>query len=366
MNRPDRMEGKVLGGRYELLNVIGIGGMSVVYGAFDRVTRETVALKMLDGSKCDTPEARAEAETRFQNEIDVMSRLSHPNIVKLLNVSQPGEPLYFVMEYVEANTLKLKIEEHGTLTLEETLCYADQILRALIHIHSRNVVHCDIKPQNIMLLPNGNLKLADFGIARMIDVKQRERSDMAVGTVYYISPEQASGRKIGPGSDIYSLGVMMYEMATGRLPFSANDTAAISRMHIETAPLRPRSIDPTIPRGLEQIIMHAIEKTPFMRFSNASEMLDAVRTLSENPYTVFDFNIDTDETVKQKKVNESREAEGIGGWIFALMGVVAAFLIVLAVTLIVVLVTKGNVALLPSFLPDIYESLTAVGSGYGA
>lgn len=353
MNRPERLIGRTFGDRYTILNIVGIGGMSVVFGAYDTESKCTVALKMLDESACSSDEARAEAEERFRNEINAMMRLSHPNIVNILNVSKPGEPLYFVMEYIEANTLKRKLDEHGALTPEETLYYSEQILRALIHAHSKNIVHCDIKPQNIMLLPDGSLKLADFGIARIIDSKHNRESNMAVGTVYYISPEQASGRKIGPGSDIYSLGVMMYEMATGRLPFSASDTSAVSRMHMEAQPLRPRSIDQDIPRGLEQIILHAIEKTPFMRFPDARSMLDAVMTLENNPYTVFEFNREPEEIMAEPK-NKDAEANGISGWVFALLGIGAAFIIVLIVTLII-LAVKGVIfsgMLLPGALSE--------------
>ena len=352
MNRPEKLIGKTFGGRYTVVSVVGIGGMSVVFGAYDTENKCTVALKLLDESSCESDAARAEAEERFKNEINAMARLSHPNIVNILDVSKPGEPLYFVMEYIEANTLKHKIDENGALTPEETLYYSEQILRALIHAHSKGIVHCDIKPQNIMLLPDGSLKLADFGIARIVDSKNNRESDMAVGTVYYISPEQASGRKIGPGSDIYSLGVMMYEMATGRLPFSASDTSAVSRMHMEAKPLRPRVIDPDIPRGLEQIILHAIEKTPFMRFQNASAMLDAVITLENNPYTVFEFNREADDR-RSEQTNGETETNGISGWIFALLGIGAAFLVVLAVTLII-LAVKGVIfsgTLLPASLP---------------
>ena len=339
MNRPEKLIGRTFGGRYTIVSVVGIGGMSVVFGAYDTEKKCTVALKMLDESSCDSDESRNEAEERFKNEINAMMRLSHPNIVNILDVSKPGEPLYFIMEYIEANTLKRKIDENGALTPEETLYYTEQILRALIHTHSKNIVHCDIKPQNIMILPDGRLKLADFGIARIIDSKHNRESDMAVGTVYYISPEQASGRRIGPGSDIYSLGVMMHEMATGRLPFSASDTSAVSRMHMEAQPLRPRVIDPDIPRGLEQIILHAIEKTPFMRFPDARSMLDDVMTLENNPYTVFEFNREVEDRRSEPR-EENTASNGISGWIFALFGIGAAFIVVLIVTLII-LAVKG-------------------------
>jgi len=337
--------GYMLGGRYTIVGNVGVGGMSVVYGAYDIKTNETVAVKMLDLSSCETDTARIEAEKRFVSEAIIMERLSHPNIVNICGVSDKGEPPYVVMEYIEANTLKKKIETCGALTFEETLYYTKQILEALIHTHERGVVHCDIKPQNIMLLPDGSIKLTDFGIARIIDSDENKESDTAVGTVYYISPEQASGRRIDGRSDIYSLGVMMYEMATGRLPFSAEDTSAVSRMHIEQNPMRPKVLDPEIKTGLEQIILHAMEKIPFLRFSDARAMLDAVEELEKAPDTVFDFNRqpEEDDNANISGHNESNNSDpGASGWVFALLGVAAAFIIALIVTLILIFVLSGE------------------------
>lgn len=336
--------GYTLGGRYTLVSVVGVGGMSVVYGAYDLNTGDTVALKILDLSSCETDEARAEAERRFATEAIIMERLSHPNVVNILGISGEGEPPYVVMEYVEANTLKRRIDDCGALTFEETIYYTKQILDALIHTHERGVVHCDLKPQNIMLLQDGRIKLTDFGIARLVDSEENKESDTAVGTVYYISPEQASGRRLDGRSDIYSLGVMMYEMATGRLPFSAEDTSAVSRMHIEKNPLRPKVFDPEINTGLEQIILHAMEKAQFMRFSDAKAMLDAIEALEKDPDTVFEFNIQPDE---EDAPRQSRSAvvdndPGASGWVFALLGVAAAFIIALIVTLILVFALSGD------------------------
>jgi len=335
--------GYILGERYTIVSVIGIGGMSVVYGAYDIKTGETVAVKMLDLSSCATEEAKAEAEKRFVSEANIMSKLSHPNIVNICGTSGEGEPPYVVMEYVEANTLKRRIEDCGALTFEETLYYTKQILEALIHAHERGVVHCDVKPQNIMLLSDGSIKLTDFGIARMIESEENKESDTAVGTVYYISPEQASGRRIDGRSDIYSLGVMMYEMATGRLPFSAEDTSAVSRMHIEKNPMRPKVLDPEIKTGLEQIILHSMEKIPFLRFSDAKEMLDAVLVLEAAPNTVFEFNRQPEEENSGKSAPpRNNSTPGAGGWVFALLGVAVAFIIALIVTIILIFALTGD------------------------
>lgn len=339
MENNNKLIGHTFGGRYTIVSVVGVGGMSVVYGAYDRESGETVAVKVLDDSSCADDASREEAARRFRAEADAMSMLSHPNIVNIRDTSKEGEPLYFVMEYVEANTLKRRIEDCGALTLEETLHYSKQILKALIHTHSQNIIHCDVKPQNIMLLQDGSIKLTDFGIARFIDSEDNVESDKAVGTVYYISPEQASGKRIDGRSDIYSLGVMMYEMATGRLPFSAEDTAAVSRMHIEQTPMRPRVLDPEIPCGLEQIILHAMEKTPFMRFPDAQSMLDAVETLEKYPDIEFNFNRAPDD----ESENEARNSgAGVKWWVFALLGAAMTFIIALVVTVILVIVMGGK------------------------
>lgn len=328
----EKLVGATFGGRYKTVSVIGVGGMSVVYGAYDLQSGKTLALKLLDDSTCETEKAKAEARRRFKNEAATMSSLCHPNIVNICDSSTDTEPMYFVMEYVEANTLKTLIDRVGALSFEETIFFTKQILNALIHTHGNGIIHCDIKPQNIMLLPNGSIKLTDFGIARFIDSDENRESDTAVGTVYYISPEQASGKRIDGCSDLYSLGVMMYEMATGRLPFTAEDTAIVSRMHIEQSPMRPRVLDPEIPTGLEQIILHAMEKTSFMRFENAEEMLEAVEMLERDPDIEFDFNGDIERANEEKKA----EANNVKGWVFALAGAAISFIIVLIITIIAV------------------------------
>ena len=341
MENPNAYVGKTFGGRYQIVGIVGYGGMSVVYGAYDMQSGETYALKMFDDSSCEDDESKAEAKRRFLNEIATMSCLSHENIVNFKDKSKDGEPLYFVMEYIEANNLKLRINERGALSPEEILDYAVQILSALIHTHKNGIVHCDIKPHNIMLLNNGKIKLTDFGIARFIDSKENVESDTAVGTAYYISPEQASGKKIDQRSDIYSLGVMMYEMATGRLPFVASDTSTVSKMHIENKPTRPGVFNQELPTGLEQIILRAMEKMPFMRFKNAEEMLNDVLSLQNNMNTVFEYNRanpsgeladDKDQAIKDKTK----------AWVFALMGVAAAFILSLIVTVVALIVISSS------------------------
>ncbi len=336
MDNPNKLVGMTFGGRYKLVSVVGVGGMSVVYGAYDTVGCETVALKLLDLENCPDETAVEEAERKFFAEAEKMCRLSHPNIVNIKGVSGDDEPPYFIMEYVEANTLKKRIVACGALPTEEIIFYTKQILHALIHAHGQDIIHCDVKPQNIMLLEGGKIKLTDFGIARVIHSDDNVESDKAVGTVYYISPEQASGRVIDGRSDIYSLGVMMYEMATGRLPFSAEDTSTVSRMHIEQSPTRPRVFDPEIPTGLEQIILHAMEKTPFMRFFDAETMLAAVETLENYPDIEFEFN--REKTTEQKGKTDS----GTGHGLPILLGAAAVFIIALIVTVVVVVNFGGR------------------------
>lgn len=333
MENPERLIGQTLGGRYQIISIVGYGGMSVVYGAYDMKSGETYALKMFDDANCEDDEAKSEAKRRFLNEIEVMSRLSHENIVNFKDRSNDGEPLYFVMEYVEANNLKLRINECGALSPEEILDYVAQILRALIHTHKNGIVHCDIKPHNIMLLPGGRIKLTDFGIARFVDSKENVESDTAVGTAYYISPEQASGRKIDQKSDIYSLGVMMYEMATGRLPFVATDTSTVSQMHIDRKPTPPSIFNQKLPLGLEQIILHAMEKISFMRYQSAEEMLHDVLSLQNNMNTVFEYK-----SAENGKDGDISTPPGAKWWVYALLGVAAAFIISLIVTIVAVIV----------------------------
>ena len=343
MENPNAYVGKTFGGRYKIITTIAPGSMSMVYAAYDLKSCETYALKMFDDSSCEDEESKKEAKQRFLNEINIMSRLSHENIVNFKDSSRDGEPLYFVMEYVESNNLKLRINDCGALPPEEILDYVVQVLRALIHTHEKGIVHCDIKPHNIMLLNNGKIKLTDFGIARFVDSKENTESDTALGTAYYISPEQASGRKIDRRSDIYSLGVMMYEMATGRVPFVASDTSTVSQMHIESSPTPPCGIKPDIPKGLEQIILHAMEKVPFMRFQSAEEMLNDILSLQNNMNTVFEYRQDNPDPPSP---NDTK------WWVFALMGVAAAFILSLIVTVVALIVinsSKYTVKLAPDY-----------------
>ncbi len=256
--------------------------MAVVFEATDIVMNRTVAVKMLKEDLSDD----AEAVKRFINESKAVSMLSHPNIVKIFDVSVKARLKYIVMERVEGITLKSYMQKKGALSREEVISYSEQVLRALEHAHSKGIVHRDIKPQNIMLLKNGRVKVTDFGIA-VLPSGDRNPQGKAIGTVYYISPEQASGKETDTRSDLYSLGILMYEMATGTLPFNADTPVSVALMQVREQPKPPSEIRADIPRGLEQIILGAMEKNPDRRFQTATQMLKYVEKIHLNPEYVF-------------------------------------------------------------------------------
>ena len=285
MNAYDSFIGQTFEDRYTIVNVIGSGGMATVYGAYDQVAGRSVAIKMMNKKL----ENNAKQIKLFVNESTALSLLSHPNIVQVYNTAITNSTKYIIMEYVEGITLKKHIDHRGALPEREVIYYATQILSALDYIHSKGIVHCDIKPQNIILLQNGSIKVADFGIARldaMLD-RSNEKSDTALGTVYYVSPEQAQGKAPQAESDLYSLGVMLYEAMTNRLPFYHDNPTEVAKMQINKEPAFPSIYRPDISIGLEQIILRAMEKNPKKRYSSAMEMLTDIRALRQNSKTVF-------------------------------------------------------------------------------
>lgn len=283
MEAYEKFVGAVIDGRYKIDKIIGVGGMAVVYRAYDGLMKRTVAIKMLKDEIAND----AEAVRRFINESKAVAMMSHPNIVNIYDVSVREDLKYIVMEYVEGITLKNYMTKRGALTLREIISYTEQILTALRHAHSKGIVHRDIKPQNIMLLKDGIVKVTDFGIAKLPNAETVTLTDKAIGTVYYISPEQASGQEIDQRSDLYSLGVMMYEMATGVLPFTAESPVSVAMMQINETAKPPMELNPNIPRGLEQIIGIAMEKDPAHRYQSAEDMLRQIRRLKENPNVIF-------------------------------------------------------------------------------
>ena len=290
----DKYVGKRLDGRYEIKEVIGVGGMAYVYKAYDSIDDRTVAVKILR----DEYLANEEFTRRFKNESKAIAILSHPNIVKVYDVSFGERLQYIVMEYIDGITLKEYIEQQQDIKWKEAVHFTVQILRALQHAHDKGIVHRDIKPQNIMLLPDGTIKVTDFGIARFSrnEIRATSATDKAIGSVHYISPEQARGDITDEKADIYSVGVMLYEMLTGRLPFEADNAVSVAIMQLQSEPKLPREINPPIPEGLEEITIKAMQKDPAKRYQSAAEMLYDIDEFKRNPSIHFEYKYFVDET----------------------------------------------------------------------
>lgn len=281
----DNYVGKTLNGCYEIQEIIGVGGMAVVYKAYDNMSQRTVAIKIMK----DEFLADEDFKRRFKNESKAVALLSHPNIVKVYDVSFGDKLQYMVMEYIDGISLKEYIAQQGSLTFKETVHFTTQILRAMQHAHDKGIVHRDIKPQNIMLLHNGLIKVTDFGIARFSRSDTRTMTGKAIGSVHYISPEQARGEATDERADIYSVGVMLYEMMTGQLPFQSDNAVSVAIMQLQADAKKPSEINPEIPPALEEITMKAMQKNPAERYSSASEMLADFKTFRENPNVRFNY-----------------------------------------------------------------------------
>lgn len=336
MDKYDKYVGQIFDRRYRIVRIIGVGGMAVVFEAVDTVMKRTVAVKMLK----EEIAGDAQAVKRFINESRAVSMLSHPNIVSIYDVSVRDDLKYIVMERVDGITLKNYMNSRGPLPPKEIMNYTAQILRALDHAHSKGIIHRDIKPQNIMLLKNGKIKVTDFGIAKLPNAETVTMTDKAIGTVYYISPEQASGKKIDPRSDIYSLGVVMYEMATGKLPFVADSPVSVALMQVNNQPRPPREILPSVPPGVEAMILTAMEKDPDKRFQSASVMLHYVLRLREDPGYNFKAHHSgsTAQIPVQRGKGGRKAAKKQSRSMFPIIAaVVTAFMLVLITTGIVVL-----------------------------
>ena len=281
----DKFVGKRLDGRYELREIIGVGGMAVVYKAYDCIEDRIVAVKILKEEFI----SNEEFITRFKNESKAIAVLNHPNIVKVYDVSFSDVIQYIVMEYVDGITLKQYIEKQNNLRWKDAVYLTIQVLRALQHAHDKGIVHRDVKPQNIMLLSDGTIKVTDFGIARFARSEHKTMTDKAIGSVHYISPEQARGEDTNEKADIYSVGVMLYEMLTGRLPFEADSAVSVAIMQLQEEPVLPRDINDSIPVGLEQITMHAMQKDVSKRYRSAAEMLRDLEEFRRSPDMVFEY-----------------------------------------------------------------------------
>lgn len=303
----DKYVGKRLDGRYEIREIIGVGGMAVVYKAWDNQENRTVAIKILK----EEFTSNEEFVRRFKNESKAIAMLSHPNIVNVYDVSFGDLIQYIVMEYIEGITLKEFIEREGSLRWKDTVHFTLQILKGLQHAHDKGIVHRDVKPQNIMVLADGTIKVTDFGIARFARSDQRTITDKAIGSVHYISPEQARGEKTDEKADIYSVGVMMYEMLTGKLPFDAESAVSVAIMQLQRDPQLPTEINGSIPQGLEQITMHAMQKTPERRYQSAAEMLFDLSQFRKDPSLTFDYNyfVDNSPTKYVGKITEDNDKD---------------------------------------------------------
>ena len=293
----DNLIGKTLDGLYTVRELIGTGGMANVYkavvGPGGPVPEGTVvAVKVLRQELMHDPDL----VRRFKNESKAISLLNHPNIVKVYDVSVSENLQYIVMEYVDGMTLREYLNERGgKLTSRETVHFISQILKALDHAHRNGVVHRDIKPQNIMLLDNGQLRMMDFGIARISRAENQLTGGKAMGSVHYISPEQAKGDETDFTSDIYSVGVMMYEMLSGHLPFDADDVVEVAIKQISDKPQSLQELAPNVPHGLVEITERAMAKRPDNRYASAAEMLSALNAYVENPAIVFNYTYLPDE-----------------------------------------------------------------------
>ncbi|MDY5933673.1 MAG: Stk1 family PASTA domain-containing Ser/Thr kinase [Oscillospiraceae bacterium] len=360
--------GKTLNGRYEIQEIIGVGGMAVVYKAYDNIDDRIVAVKILKEEFL----ANEEFRRRFKNESKAIAVLSHPNIVKVYDVSYGDRIQFIVMECVDGITLKEYIQQQGVINYKEAVFFVTQILRALQHAHDKGIVHRDIKPQNIMLLENGAIKVTDFGIARFSSSETRTMTDSTIGSVHYISPEQARGDITDDKADIYSVGVMLYEMLTGKLPFESDNTVSVAIMQLQQDPVKPREINPSIPVGLEQIVLKAMQKNINDRYQSAAEMLLDLEEFRRNPSISFDYDYNNNEPTKYipnitnsiKKVDpvveeEEEEPEVRNRTIPILIGIITGLVVVLAVAFGVLFklgYLSGNSQIkVPNFIGAIYD-----------
>lgn len=359
----DNFCGKRLDGRYEIREIIGVGGMAVVYKAYDNIDDRIVAIKILK----DEYLTNEEFKRRFKNESKAIAVLSHPNIVRVYNVSFGDRIQYIVMEYVDGITLKEYIEQQGVVNWKEAVHFVGQILAALQHAHDKGIVHQDIKPQNIMLLQDGTIKVTDFGIARFSRTDSNVTSENAIGSVHYISPEQARGEMTDDKADIYSVGVVMYEMLTGQLPFQSDSAVSVAIMQLQQDPRRPREIVPTLPLGLEQITMRAMQKNPNDRYGSAAEMLMDINEFKRNPAVKFNYTYFVDreptkyvrngadvsnvgfKSADSAEIAESERKKSINKTTAVMMGAIAGVVVLIAIICAVVFALNNQKVEVPNF-----------------
>lgn len=368
----DKFVGKRLDGRYEIREIIGVGGMAVVYKAYDSIEDRIVAIKILKEEFA----SNEEFQRRFKNESKAIAVLSHPNIVKVYDVSFGDLIQYIVMEYIEGITLKEFIEKNGNLSWSEAVNFVLQILRGLQHAHDKGIVHRDVKPQNIMVLNDNTIKVTDFGIARFARNESQTITDKAIGSVHYISPEQAKGEPTDEKADIYSVGVMLYEMLTGILPFEAESAVSVAIMQLQTEPKLPTHINPLIPVGLEQITMKAMQKDTRNRYKSAAELLRDLEQFKRDPSITFENSYFVDDSPTRhvddmyfEDGEEAKEDNVKSPIIPILTGVAVAFvaaIVVLGIFLINTLTgDTGKEFSCPDYVGKVYETLAAEENEYG-
>ncbi len=345
--------GKIIDNRYEVLSLIGVGGMSNVYKAVDKQTGAEVAIKFLKEEFFENEEL----VRRFKNESKAISLLSHECIIKVLDFNITDSEKYLVVEYINGVTLKEFIDNRGKLTWEETLVFANIILGALGHAHENGVVHRDLKPQNIMLTRDGQLKIMDFGIARLATANQRTVTDKAIGSVHYISPEQVRGQSTDKRSDIYSIGIMMYEMLTGKLPFHSETAVSVALQQLSDVAQPVSELVDGVPKGMEQIVMKAIEKDPEKRYQSAGDMRKDLQKLKENPAFVMEEEELAQtktvmvNTMPKKKTNKVKVKKGKKLLLPVLAGLAVAFAVSAVVAIYFIFRLSGNQLL--SNKPDV-------------
>ncbi len=367
----DKYIGKLLDGRYEILEVIGNGGMAVVYKARCHRLNRMVAIKILKDEFSQDEDFRR----RFHAESQAVAMLSHPNIVSVYDVSSSQDSDYIVMELIDGITLKYYMEKKGVLNWKETLHFAMQIAKALEHAHSRGIVHRDIKPHNVMVLKNGSVKVADFGIAQIMSTSNTMTQE-ALGSVHYISPEQAKGSRVDSRSDVYSLGIVMYEMIAGRVPYDGDTPVSVVMKHINGGAQLPTTLNPNTPRGLEQIIMKAMSQQPKDRYATATAMLYDMDEFRKDPVMVFPeqkpvekdvtqpihvvSEEKNDQTIAQRKVQPEKKADNrsrtttIAIASCAVVGLVAVIILLL---LLPSCQRDGGQVTVPNLIGQYYDSL---------